>query len=210
MAAADPTDPMETPIVVVAICGSLRRGSYTRQALTIALEGAGEVGARTTDRSPGLPARLLRAKDEDECRRCTSVARRGGARQGIILGTPEYHGGFSGVLKNALDLMGPAEIQGKMLGLVGVSGGTMGATNALIGLRTVVLAACLGPPGNKPPSPRPTAPSARKGIRTIRSWRGDLRMSAGESPVMPICIHRERHKNSSEPGRKTALPAVGA
>jgi NAD(P)H-dependent FMN reductase len=26
------------------------------------------------------------------------------AAQGIILGTPEYHGGFSGVLKNALDL----------------------------------------------------------------------------------------------------------
>ena len=45
--------------------------------------------------------------------------------EGIILGTPEYHGGYSGVLKNALDLMGFEEFEGKMLGLVGVSGGTL-------------------------------------------------------------------------------------
>jgi NAD(P)H-dependent FMN reductase len=57
--------------------------------------------------------------------------------QGIILGTPEYHGSFSGVLKNALDLMSPEEIRGKVLGLVGVSGGALGATDALSGLRTV-------------------------------------------------------------------------
>ncbi|MET0254109.1 MAG: NAD(P)H-dependent oxidoreductase [Terrimicrobiaceae bacterium] len=43
--------------------------------------------------------------------------------QGIILDTREYHGGYSGVLKNALDLMGFEEFEGKMLGLVGVSDG---------------------------------------------------------------------------------------
>jgi NAD(P)H-dependent FMN reductase len=42
--------------------------------------------------------------------------------RGIILGTPEYHGGYSGVLENALDLMGFEEFEGKMLGLLGVSG----------------------------------------------------------------------------------------
>ena len=57
--------------------------------------------------------------------------------QGIILGTPEYHGSLSGVLKNALDLMGFDEFQGKMLGLVGVSGGKMGALHALDSLRTI-------------------------------------------------------------------------
>jgi len=56
---------------------------------------------------------------------------------GVILGTPEYHGGLSGVLKNALDLMGFDEFEGKMIGLVGVSGGRMGAYDALNTLRNV-------------------------------------------------------------------------
>jgi NAD(P)H-dependent FMN reductase len=56
---------------------------------------------------------------------------------GLILGTPEYHGSFSGVLKNALDLMGFDEIEGKVIGLVGVAGGTQGAVHALSHLRTV-------------------------------------------------------------------------
>ena len=56
---------------------------------------------------------------------------------GLILGTPEYHGGLSGVLKNALDLMSFDEFEGKMIGLVGVSGGRMGAHDALNTLRNV-------------------------------------------------------------------------
>ncbi|MEO2055252.1 MAG: NADPH-dependent FMN reductase [Nitrospira sp.] len=53
------------------------------------------------------------------------------------MATPEYHGSFSGVLKNALDLMGFDEIEGKMIGLLDVSGGKLGALNALNGLRVV-------------------------------------------------------------------------
>jgi FMN reductase len=139
MAPTNPTDPTETPIVVVGICGSLRRGSYTRQALMIALEGAREVGAQT--RLIDLrDYRLVFCGEEAEGAQLEDVLRlrRDVARaHGIVFGTPEYHGGFSGVLKNALDLLSSSEIQGKMLGLVGVSGGTMGATNALSGLRTV-------------------------------------------------------------------------
>jgi NAD(P)H-dependent FMN reductase len=41
------------------------------------------------------------------------------------------------VLKNALDLMGFSEFEGKMTGLLAVSGGAMGATHALTGLRAV-------------------------------------------------------------------------
>jgi multimeric flavodoxin WrbA len=34
-------------IVVAGICGSIRRGSYTRMAVQIALQGAQEAGAQT-------------------------------------------------------------------------------------------------------------------------------------------------------------------
>jgi len=56
---------------------------------------------------------------------------------GVILGTPEYHAEVSGVLKNAFDLMGFEELEGKMIGLVGVSGGAFGSVHALSHLRTV-------------------------------------------------------------------------
>jgi NAD(P)H-dependent FMN reductase len=128
----------QDPVRVVGICGSLRQGSYTRMALSIALEGAQELGAETQildlkaydlvfndGRDTPYPDGVLRLRADV------------GRAQGIIIGTPEYHSGMSGVLKNAIDLMGFKEFGGKMLGLVGVSGGSMGAANALNSLRTV-------------------------------------------------------------------------
>lgn len=127
-------------IRVVGLCGSLRPGSYTRMALEAALAGAREAGALTE---------LVDLRDyqlvfcdgkEDESRYPADVARLRAAvkaADGVIFGSPEYHGSFSGVLKNALDLMGFEELEGKMIGLVGVSGGRMGAFEALNGLRTI-------------------------------------------------------------------------
>jgi FMN reductase len=133
-------DQADSRVFVVGICGSLRSGSYTRMTVRIALKGAQEVGARI---------QLIDLKDyqlvfcdgkedqnsfpEDVFRLRRAVSQAGG----IILGTPEYHGSFSGVLKNTLDLMGFEEFEGKMIGLVGVSGGQLGAVNALNSLRTV-------------------------------------------------------------------------
>lgn len=127
-------------VPVIAICGSLREGSYTRLALEVALDGARTLGAET---------RLLDLREYDlvfcDGRRDDSTYPEGVQRlraevrdaQGILLGTPEYHGAVSGVLKNALDLMGFDEFEGKVLGLIGVSAGEMGATNALTELRTI-------------------------------------------------------------------------
>jgi NAD(P)H-dependent FMN reductase len=127
-------------VCVVGICGSLRRGSYTRMAVQVALQGAQEVGAqiRLIDLQDYQLVWCDGKEDErtypaDVCRLRSEVSH----AQGIIMGTPEYHGSFSGVLKNALDLMGFEEIEGKMIGLVGVSGGALGAVNALNSLRTV-------------------------------------------------------------------------
>lgn len=56
---------------------------------------------------------------------------------GIVLGTPEYHGSFSGVLKNALDLTDPEDWRGRMIAHAGISGGSAGPGSALVGLRSV-------------------------------------------------------------------------
>jgi NAD(P)H-dependent FMN reductase len=109
-------------------------------ALQVALAGAQEVGAQTRlidlrayslifcdgkEDESGYPPDVFRLREDVR------------AAQGIILATPEYHGSYSGVLKNALDLMGFEEFEGKMLGLVGVSGGGMGAFGAMTSLRAV-------------------------------------------------------------------------
>ena len=128
-------------IRVAGICGSLRPGSYTRMALKIALGGAAEAGAeeiRLIDlRDYDLP---FATGEEVAGKAAASVLRlRGEVKEadGLILATPEYHNSFSGVLKNALDLMGFDEIEGKMIGLVGVAGGSLGAFDALNALRNI-------------------------------------------------------------------------
>lgn len=124
---------------VVGLPGSLRGDSFTRRAVSIALEGASELGAETElvdlrdfdlmfcdgEHHPEPPADVARLQETI------------GSCHGLILGTPEYHGSYSGVLKNALDLLGFDEMEGKMIGLVGVSGGVMGGLSALHELRSV-------------------------------------------------------------------------
>jgi NAD(P)H-dependent FMN reductase len=131
---------MSDKVRIIGICGSLRKGSYARMALAIALRGAEERGAETQlidlrdyklvfcdggDSDDKTPQDVARLRQEVQ------------GAQGVIFATPEYHGGYSGVLKNALDLMGFDEFEGKMIGLLGVSSGSMGASGALAGLRSV-------------------------------------------------------------------------
>jgi NAD(P)H-dependent FMN reductase len=129
---------MTDPIRVVALAGSLSDNSKTRMALEVSLQGAQMKGAQT--RLIDLRDFELIFADGDDNSLTPDVFKLRQIIQtaeGVILGTPEYHGGYSGVLKNALDLMGFKEFQGKIIGLVGVAGGSTGAINSLTGLRTV-------------------------------------------------------------------------
>jgi FMN reductase len=128
-------------IRVVGICGSLRPNGWTLAALKIALAGA-EERAATAElldlRDYDLP--FCTGGDVDSSEGKAGVQR---LRQkvleasGIILATPNYHGSLSGVLKNALDLMSMREFEGKVVGLIGVSGGRMGGTATLNALRAI-------------------------------------------------------------------------
>jgi FMN reductase len=125
---------------VVGLCGSLREGSYTHMALAVALRGAQDAGAETQLINLRNYELVFCDGGNDESKYPKDVFKlreEVGRAQGIILATPEYHGGFSGVLKNALDLMGFDEFEGKLIGLVGVSGGHMGAFSALNSLRNI-------------------------------------------------------------------------
>ena len=128
------------PIYVIAICGSLRAGSSTDAALQIALSGAEDAGAEVELIRLSVDKLVFQgsvANEEDYPPGVFELREKVKRAHGILLGSPEYHGSFSGVLKSALDLMGFDEFEDKVVGLIGVSGGRMGAVNALSMLRTV-------------------------------------------------------------------------
>ena len=121
---------------VLGICGSLRQESLTWKCLEKALEGAEERSAEIElinlrDFDLGFCGQDQEGKDIELLRKTVKES------QGLIWGSPEYHGCLSGVLKNALDWMSFDEIEGKMIGLVGVSGGQMGAVGALAAMRNI-------------------------------------------------------------------------
>lgn len=131
-------DPNES-IHVTGICGSLSTDGTTKKALALALKGAAEYeadislielreydlvfyGSVARENYPADVLRLRRQLRES---------------QGIILATPEYHGSLSGALKNMLDLMSTEDLEAKIVGLIGVAGGHIGAINSLNTMKTV-------------------------------------------------------------------------
>jgi len=142
---------------IVGLAGSLRAGSATQMAVRCALLGAENAGAKTRLldlASYDLP--FLGREKEPGGR--SAVERFLGdlrAADGIILGSPELHGSLSGVLKNALDLTNRDTFEGKMLGLIGVAGGRMGASDTLSHLRAIG--------------------------RSLRAWVVPLQVSIGEA-----------------------------
>ena len=121
---------------VVAVAGSLRDGSHTRTALRYALAAAADHGATTelVDlREFDLPSLDPDAERQGDGERFAERIRRADS---VLLGTPVYHGSYSGVLKNALDYCGFDEFEETTVGLLAVAGGSFPVT-ALEHLRSV-------------------------------------------------------------------------
>ncbi len=100
---------------VLGVAGSIRRGSYSAQALKVALEHARQYGAevrlleigKMPTYDPGMPA----SKEVGQAGEAVSWA------DAIILASPDYHGSMSGALKNFLDHF-YEEFAGKVFGYV--------------------------------------------------------------------------------------------
>ncbi|XZN99670.1 MAG: NADPH-dependent FMN reductase [Microcoleus sp.] len=63
-----------------------------------------------------------------------------GQADGVLIVTPEYKGGYPGVLKNALDYLEPLALRYKPIGICTVSSGGFGGLNCLTQLQLVCLA----------------------------------------------------------------------
>ncbi|AUV81404.1 NADPH-dependent FMN reductase [Salinigranum rubrum] len=128
---SDKTEPR-----VVAICGSLRDNSRTRVALGEALTASEEAGATTELidlRDHELPSLNAVNRDVPGANTLRKTVNRADS---VLLGTPNYHGSYSGALKNALDYCGRDQFTGTTVGLLEVAAGDFPGS-ALIHLRAV-------------------------------------------------------------------------
>jgi FMN reductase len=126
-------------VKIIGIAGSLRSASHSHQALAEAARRVQALGAEVEIvdlRQLNLPF----CDGGDDYSGYPDVAKLQAAvksADGLILVTPEYHGSVSGVLKNALDLLGFDELGGKVSGVISVLGGQPNS-NALNDLRTIL------------------------------------------------------------------------
>lgn len=131
-------------INVLGIGGSLRPGSQSERALSIALEGAAEAGAQTQAITgsdlvfPFYDSTLPERTPEAE--RLIEAIRRA---DGLVIVSPGYHGALSGLIKNALDYVEDLRpdtrpyLDGRSVGLVAVAYGWQAAVTTLDQLRTI-------------------------------------------------------------------------
>ncbi|HBK57628.1 MAG TPA: hypothetical protein DDZ76_15285 [Xanthomonadales bacterium] len=131
---------MNPPVHILGLCGSLRPGSYTRQAATIVLDAAHAEGASTalaSDVELNLP--LCDGRPEQAAPGAVIALRERVRRaDALLLATPEYCGTLSAVLKNAIEWIGPEILAGKIIGVVSVAASTS-ADGSMVALRELCL-----------------------------------------------------------------------
>jgi len=124
---------------VVALCGSQRDESNTRQALERVLTAAEAQGATTELVDPAALELPVFDPDRTDAGDAPELRRRIRSADAVVLGSPMYHGSYASPLKTALDYCGFDEFDGTTVGLLVVSGGGF-PTPALEHLRSVARA----------------------------------------------------------------------
>lgn len=135
----------DTGPYILGVGGSTRANSSSERAVAAALEAAGNAGAQTNLISatklelpmyaPERPERTDEAKEFiAEVTRC----------DGMIIGSPGYHGGISGLIKNALDYIedlretDPPYLHDTPVGCLVCAAGWQAAITTLVSLRSTV------------------------------------------------------------------------
>ncbi len=136
---------LEAPIRIVAVGGTIRQGSSTEKALRLVLRAAEACGAQVRlfagadlELPHYAPERLERSAA------ATALVEALRAADGVILGSPGYHGGISGLVKNALDYTEDMSkdvrpyLDGRAVASLATGSGWQGANTTLAALRQVV------------------------------------------------------------------------
>jgi len=141
---------MAKAVKVLCFAGSLRRDSYNKKLIKIAMSAAQEAGAKVTyidlkdypmpvydgdlEEANGLPESVIKFKKQMK------------QNQAFLISSPEYNSSISGALKNAIDWASrpaPGEkklecFAGKIAGIMSASPGGLGGLRGLVPLRSIL------------------------------------------------------------------------
>lgn len=129
---------MATPVRILGIAGSLRKGSYNRAALRFAAGAAPQGVAFDIFEIDGLPG-FNEEQERTPPAQVVDLKKRLRAADAVLLSTPEYNYSIPGVLKNAIDWAsrpyGDNAWSGKPAAIMGASIGNQGTSRAQYHLR---------------------------------------------------------------------------
>src|SRR5690606_23308445 len=114
------------------VIGSTRETANTRILVSIVAQAAREAGAEVRELYLGetvLPLLVAGNEAQQSDPAVLKVKELANWADAFILGTPEYHGGPSGAIKNWFDHLYP-EVAGKLAGIVASAGGGDGSQSS--------------------------------------------------------------------------------
>lgn len=140
---------MSERIKILGIGGTTRASSSSERVVQLVLDKCCELGAATQmfggEKLAGLPhyAPELKTRTAEQIELLEAVR----VADGLVIGTPGYHGGISGLVKNAIDLLEDTRtdehrcyIDGCPVGLVVCAAGWQATGVALSSLRDITSA----------------------------------------------------------------------
>lgn len=137
---------MSTPKKVVGLGGTFRQNSSSERLTRAVLQRCEEQGAQTLMFDGPMLAQLPHFNPEAPERTAKEHALVEAVRgcDALVIGSPGYHGGFSGLVKNAIDLLEDLRsdtrsyFDGRPVGLVVTAAGWQACGTTLSALRDVV------------------------------------------------------------------------
>ncbi|MEO1406092.1 MAG: NAD(P)H-dependent oxidoreductase [Pseudomonadota bacterium] len=135
---------MDRKIVIVGVGGTLREGSSTERAVSDVLRHAETLGAETQMvAGPALAMPFYSTETDDRTEEAKTLVDALRRADGVVIGSPGYHGGVSGLLKNALDYVEDLRcddrpyLDGRAVGLIASAAGEQAAMTTLGMLRDI-------------------------------------------------------------------------
>ncbi len=131
---------MSTPLRILGISGSLRRGSFNRAALQAATQLAPDGATIEVFELDGIPG-FNQDDEQNPPAKVVDLKKRIRESDAILFVTPEYNYSIPGVLKNAIDWAsrpyGDSAWSGKPVAIMGASVGAFGTARAQYHLRQI-------------------------------------------------------------------------